>query len=65
MARTIQGSNKSYVVEGYADRNDGDKYAASLERANRAREQLIRGGVDPSRVVAVGSGEQAGARRAA
>jgi hypothetical protein len=60
MARTIQSSNKSFVVEGYADRNDGDKYAASLERANRAREQLIRSGVDPNRVVALGSGEKAG-----
>jgi hypothetical protein len=60
MARTIQASNKSFVIEGYADRNDGDKYAASLERANRAREQLIRGGADPSRVVAVGSGEKSG-----
>jgi hypothetical protein len=60
MARTIQSSNKTFVVEGYADKNDGDKYAASLERANRAREQLIRNGVDPNRVVAVGSGEKAG-----
>ena len=59
-ARTIQASNKSFVVEGYAERNDADKYAASLERANRAREQLIRDGVDPSRVVALGSGEKAG-----
>ena len=60
MARTLQGSNRSYVIEGWADKNDGDKQAASLERANRAREQLIRGGVDPSRVVAVGNGERAG-----
>lgn len=60
MARTINGSNKTFVVEGYADRNDRDKNAASLERANRAREQLIRSGVDPNRIVAVGSGERAG-----
>jgi hypothetical protein len=60
MARNIQASNKSFVVEGFADKNDHDKYAASLERANRAREQLIRNGVDPSRVVAVGSGEKEG-----
>jgi hypothetical protein len=60
MAKTIQQTNKNFVVEGYADGKDGDKYAASLERANRAREQLIRNGVDPSRVVAVGSGEKAG-----
>ena len=59
-ARTMQASNKSFVIEGYADHKDADKYAASLERANRAREQLVRSGVDPSRVVAVGSGEKAG-----
>ena len=60
MAQTIQSSNRSFVVEGYADRNDADKYAASLQRANRAREQLIRNGVDPNRIVAIGSGEKAG-----
>jgi hypothetical protein len=60
MARTIQSSNKTFVVEGYADKNDADKYAASLERANRAREQLIRDGVPPDRVVALGSGEKPG-----
>ena len=51
------------VVEGYADRDDDDKYAASLERANRVREQLIRNGVDPSRVVAVGKRRAGRARR--
>jgi hypothetical protein len=60
MARNIQSTNKQFVVEGYAEKNDADKYTASLERANRAREQLIRNGVDPGRVVAVGSGEKAG-----
>jgi hypothetical protein len=60
MARTINASNKTFVVEGYADKNDRDKNAASLERANRAREQLVRSGVDPNRIVAVGSGERAG-----
>jgi hypothetical protein len=60
VARNIQSTNKTFVVEGYADRNDVDKNAASLDRANRAREQLIRGGVDPNRVVAVGGGEKAG-----
>ena len=60
MARQIQASNRNFVIEGYADKNDGDKYAASLERANRAREQLIRSGVDPNRVVAIGSGVKAG-----
>ncbi len=60
MARQLKNSPSPIVVEGYADHADGDKYAASLERANRTREQLIRNGVDPARVVAVGNGEQNG-----
>ena len=60
MARQLKNSPAPIVVEGYADHADGDKYAASLERANRTREQLIRNGVDPARVVAVGNGEQSG-----
>jgi hypothetical protein len=60
MAKSFQATNKTFVVEGYADSKDSDKYAASLDRANRAREQLIRNGVDPGRVVAIGGGEKAG-----
>jgi hypothetical protein len=60
LAGALKNSRNQVVVEGYADKNDKDKYKASLERANRAREQLIRGGLDPSQVVAVGNGEQAG-----
>jgi hypothetical protein len=48
------------LVEGFAGGGDTDKNGASLERANKAREQLIKQGADPSRVVAVGRGEQAG-----
>jgi hypothetical protein len=48
------------VVEGYADHNDGDKFGASLERANRVRDQLVRNGVSPDKVVAVGKGEAKG-----
>jgi hypothetical protein len=48
------------VIQGFADPNDADKNAASLDRANRAREQLIRSGVDPNRLVAVGNGQQPG-----
>ena len=48
------------LIEGYAAPGDADKQAASLERANRVREKLVRDGVDPSRVVAVGKGEEAG-----
>lgn len=60
MARSLKMSNKQVIVEGWAGRDDVDKHAASLERANRAREQLIRNGVDPNRIVAVGNGEQPG-----
>jgi outer membrane protein OmpA-like peptidoglycan-associated protein/flagellar biosynthesis chaperone FliJ len=60
MARQLKNTNAPIVVEGWADHADGDKYAASLERANRTREQLVRNGVDPARIVAVGNGEQAG-----
>src|SRR5512140_3495363 len=60
MARALASSPNQIVVEGYATKEDGDKYAASLERANRAREQLIRNGVDANKVVAVGRGEQSG-----
>ncbi|MEP7126020.1 MAG: DUF4139 domain-containing protein [Byssovorax sp.] len=60
MARQLKNTNAPIVVEGWADHADGDKYAASLDRANRTREQLVRNGVDPARIVAVGNGEQAG-----
>ncbi len=60
MARQLKSTARPVVIEGYADPSDGDKYAASLERANRTREQLIRNGVNPSQVVAVGNGQQNG-----
>jgi hypothetical protein len=60
LARALQGSGNNIVVEGYANKEDQDKHAASLNRANKVREQLIRQGVDPNKVVAVGKGEQVG-----
>ncbi|HSN97824.1 MAG TPA: DUF4139 domain-containing protein [Candidatus Nanopelagicales bacterium] len=60
MARNLQNSRNQIIVEGYADARDGDKFAASLDRANRVREQLIRNGLKPDQVIAVGSGEQSG-----
>ena len=60
MARQVKSSSRQIVIEGYADGADGDKFAASLDRANRTREQLIRNGVDPAQVVAVGNGLQSG-----
>lgn len=56
VARRLQGNGNQVVVEGYAAPGDGDAYAASLQRANRVREQLVRNGLDPNRVVALGRG---------
>ncbi|NUN16457.1 MAG: DUF4139 domain-containing protein [Myxococcales bacterium] len=56
LAGRIQGSAGTVVIEGYADGKDEDKTRSSLDRANRVREQLIRQGVAPDKVVAVGNG---------
>jgi flagellar biosynthesis chaperone FliJ len=60
MARRLQSTRDQIVVEGFADGKDKDQNTASLDRANRMREQLIRNGVPPERVVAVGRGLQSG-----
>lgn len=60
MAQSLKASQQTIVVEGYANRNDRDKNASSLERANKLRDQLVRNGVDPNRVIALGKGEQEG-----
>jgi hypothetical protein len=56
----LRNSNKQVMIEGFAQQNDSDKNAASLERANKVRDQLIRAGIDANRVVAIGNGEQKG-----
>jgi hypothetical protein len=60
MARRLLGTRDQIIIEGFADRGDSDKNAASLARASRVREQLIRDGLPPERVVAVGRGDQPG-----
>jgi len=60
LPQSLAQTRGQIVVEGYATRDDKDKMAASLDRANRAREALIRNGVAPERVVATGRGEQPG-----
>lgn len=60
MARQISANKQQVVIEGYAGKDDSDKMAGSLARANRMREQLIKNGVSPDLVVAVGAGEQVG-----
>jgi hypothetical protein len=60
IARRLKSESAPILIEGYAAPGDADKQAASLERANRVREKLVRDGIDPNRVVAVGKGEEAG-----
>ena len=60
MAQNLRSSNEQVIVEGYAAPTDGDKDAASLARANKMREELVRNGVDPNNIVAVGKGSQIG-----
>ncbi len=60
IAHRVKSESGPILVEGYAAPGDADKQAASLERANRVREKLVRDGVDPGRVLAVGKGEEAG-----
>ncbi|MBX3189933.1 MAG: DUF4139 domain-containing protein [Labilithrix sp.] len=60
MAHSLRATSSTIVVEGYAAAGDADKNAASLERANKLRDQLVRNGVDPSKIVALGKGEQQG-----
>jgi hypothetical protein len=60
LSQSVTQSRGQIVVEGYATKDDADKEAASLQRANRARETLIQNGIAPDRVVAVGRGVQPG-----
>jgi OmpA family len=56
----LRNSDKNIVVEGYALPNDRDKQTASLERANKVRDQLLRSGIDGTKISAIGKGEQQG-----
>jgi hypothetical protein len=60
IATRLQREKGVLTIEGYAGPADADKQAASLERANKLRETLVSHGVDGSRLVAVGKGEQPG-----
>lgn len=60
LARSLQQSPNTVVVEGFAAPQDKNKNEAALDRANRLREQLVRQGLDPSKVVAVSRGEVPG-----
>lgn len=60
LANQLRSNQNTVVIEGFAKEGDGDKAGASLDRANKVREELVRQGVDPNRVVAVGKGDVAG-----
>jgi hypothetical protein len=60
MAQSLRGSQEQVVIEGFARADDKDKQAASLSRANKVREELLRSGVSPNQVVAIGRGAQGG-----
>ncbi|GAC1582749.1 MAG: hypothetical protein NVS3B20_13250 [Polyangiales bacterium] len=60
LANKLRATNKPIVIEGFAAVGDNDKEAASLDRANKARDQLMKRGVLPGNVVAVGKGHLVG-----
>jgi hypothetical protein len=60
LARALSGSRKQVVIEGYAGAADEDKTSSSLARANRLRDELVRRGVAPDQVRAIGNGAQNG-----
>jgi soluble cytochrome b562 len=60
LAQRIKQSPTPVTIEGFASARDQDKDVQSLDRANRLRAQLVARGVDPSKIVAVGRGVQAG-----
>jgi hypothetical protein len=60
LALRVKQSPAPVTIEGFASSRDGNKEEQSLERANHLRAQLVARGVNPSQVVAVGRGEQAG-----
>lgn len=60
LAQALSQARGQIMVEGYATKDDTDKMAGSLQRANRAREALIKNGIPPEKVLATGRGEQPG-----
>lgn len=60
MAKQIQAARGQIVIEGFAKADEQEKETAALDRANVLREELIKNGVDPNKVVAVSRGFQSG-----
>ena len=60
LAGQLRSNQNTVTIEGFAKPTDPNQDVAALNRANAIREQLVREGVDPSRVVAVSKGQQPG-----
>jgi hypothetical protein len=60
MAKSLQNSRGQIVVEGFAKADEEQKETSALDRANVLRNELIKNGVDPNKVVAVSRGYQSG-----
>jgi hypothetical protein len=60
LAEKLRASGQHLVIEGYAMSGDADEQAASLARANRARDLLVRFGVGHDQLSTVGAGLQPG-----
>ncbi|MBK8253051.1 MAG: DUF4139 domain-containing protein [Polyangiaceae bacterium] len=60
LAARLRNVSTPVVIEGFAGDADGDKFAASLDRANKMRDALIQRGIAANRVVAVGNGLKPG-----
>ena len=56
LRRLAAAPSTRIVVEGYSSPSDKDKSAASYDRANRVRDEIIKKGADPNRVVAAARG---------
>ncbi len=54
LVNQLRGNQSTLVIEGFAKDGDRDKQSAALDRANKVREEIVRQGIDPNRVVAVG-----------
>ena len=59
VVKYLQSNNVNIVLSGYADERGNDKYNAdlSLKRAEKVKQMLVDGGINPSRIEVKGIGE--------
>jgi hypothetical protein len=60
LAKQLQSTTDSVVIEGYASNTERDAEGKSLDRANRLRNELIAQGVAPMRLSVVARGNVSG-----